>query len=286
MSKPRYLWGTVFFLLGLVIFGYREWSVRSADRLRAASRGETENRLPAMDNELYKSLSWNRYALKREGNTVPLRFFLEKTLSCDPGDYEAITESLKQSAEKSLLLSLESISVEDTFEPVTMQINESEFVHGFSRTVDVPATLGPRQLGLFLCKDSEKVGRCAHKPVVGINELLRENLKQGREGRGAEAPDRIYYFQYVYVDADGAFHLFRQSPIDTAELDTFAGRFPKIFSAQKVETERMNLAKVGLFSRTLASAPLTLKTDGFAVTLPGRDKTRCASVADITEKRK
>ena len=48
----------------------------------------------------------------------------------------------------------------------------------------------------------------------------------------------------------------------------------------------MSLAKVGLFSRTLTSAPLTLKADGFAIALPGRDRTRCASVADINEKRK
>ncbi len=233
------------------------------------------------DPQFHDVLPWNRYETKKRGESSSMRFATEKRYSCNSGDYDAIAGSLKHSEEKNLLLSLESLSVEDGFKPITMKVSEADFLKGFRGKLEIPANVGPRQLALFLCKDSEKIGRCAVKPIADVNQILREVLTANAEPMPAQSPDRIYYFQYVYVDKSGAFHLFRHSPIAKQAIEILSEKLGKEFPKEQVELERMSLAKADLFSRTLASVPLAHKSDGFQIVLPARDNSHCPSVAEL-----
>lgn len=286
MNKTNFFFGAFLVSLGAGIFLFRENSLKQTAILQAPQVASERPVLvtgvpPLMDEEFKEVLPWTRYAPKAQGEKVTMRFVMEKQMSCNFGDYDAIAGNLNRSDEKNLLLSLESLSVEDGFKPINVRISQTEFNKGFAGKLEVPANLGPRQLGLFLCKDSDNIGRCAVKPVADINQVLRENLTQAAETLPAQAPDRIYYFQYVYVDAEGGLNIFRHSPIAKQAIQILSTKFAKTFPADTVELERMSLAKADLFSRTLTSVPLTRRNDGFYVTLPARDNARCPSVAEI-----
>lgn len=291
MSKTNIFFGAFLISLGTAIFLFRENSLRQTAALQETPVEKPRPAIivgvpPMGDEEFRDALPWNHYAPKAKGESLSLRVTTVKKLSCNFGDFDAISGAVKRSEDKSLLLSLESLSVEDGVAPITVKISEAQFAKGFTGSLKIPANLGPRQLGLFLCKDSDNVGRCAVKPVADINQVLRENLVQSAETLPAEAADRIYYFQYVYVDADGGVNIFRHTPIAKQAIEILSNKFGKTFKADRVEAERMSLAKADLFTRTLKSVPLSRKTDGFYITLPGRDNSRCPSVADINKQLK
>lgn len=291
MSKTNILFGAFLISLGAAIFLFRENSLRQAAALLDAPSEKPRPAIivgvpPMGDEEFRDALPWNRYAPKTKGESLSLHVSTAKKLSCNFGDFDAISGAIKRSDDKTLLLSLESLSVEDGVAPITIKISEAQFAKGFTGSLKIPANFGPRQLGLFLCKDSDNVGRCAVKPVADINQVLRENFEQSSQTLPAQAADRIYFFQYVYVDTDGAVNIFRHTPIAKQAIEILSNKFGKTFKANRLEAERMSLAKADLFTRTLKSVPLSHSADGFHVTLPGRDNSRCPSVADINKQLK
>lgn len=273
-------------LLGAGYFMYRAGApsatpLAGGGKATQAVAKHSERFRGVVDSELRKEIPWARMAIPGSGETRTLAVAASLRLGCTEGDFDAVLGDLKRSTPKKLLLTIESLVPEDRFAPIAREVSEAQLRRGLrDLRIELPSK-GPRQLGLFLCKDSDGTGRCAMKPAMDINAVLNENMKAAAKPQPEQARDRIYFFQYLFVDEDGTLATFQNVPVARETFASLGERLATYFPDDKAGAQKKALDRAETLTRTLASVPLRLERGGLALTLPARDAERCPQLAQL-----
>ena len=135
---------------------------------------------------------------------------------CTWGDLDAIQLEMKSTKTPRLLVSVEALGTGGgTIAPVTTDISSFDLEKGFVTTFVLPKFSKPANLVFYLCKDSDRKGKCAGKPAVRPQTVLqsyltpldRETGKRGPAPEEKEASDKIYYYAYVLVNGSTGYTL-------------------------------------------------------------------------------
>jgi hypothetical protein len=146
-----------------------------------------------------------------------LHFSITSEKRCMMGDVDIIKKDLEHSSKPKLLLTLESLVPGDTgFPPVVNEVSIDSLTGGYDVSFVVPEGVNIYHLGLFVCSDSQGLGRCFvnDKQVEDLNNVLNQymmleqkqkyqkdrNLPVNRET--VEAEDRIYFFNYLLINGN------------------------------------------------------------------------------------
>ena len=171
---------TIVILIALVIailgsvFGYRYWT------------GKNE-----------KTAAMDKIEL---GTHLALSFEVEQ--ECQFGDLDVILADLTLSGKLTtddLLVTVEPIvSAGSSFQRVTQRLTGAQIAAGLRMELPVQAIKSTEHLGVFLCRDRKRTGRCNDKSIYDYGQLER-SLQKGGSPK-VRADDKIYFFQYLLAE--------------------------------------------------------------------------------------
>ena len=138
-------------------------------------------------------------------------------------------------------------------------------------------------MGIFLCKDTAAEGRCnsENKEVVDINRMIADSSKGMKEDKKYRAPDRVYYFQYLYLEETAKLRAFQNPEVPDITFEAVNEHLKNARSEQKLAEQQQALGRAKKFQQTLRSLPLE-QGKGFArIVLPAldHDTKHCPKVA-------
>lgn len=194
---------------------------------------------------------------------------------CNYGDLDAIALDANRASPAPLLLTLEplpgSLGVSQSKE-VTLADLEKGFTHDF-----VVESGSGHQLGLYLCLDQGRTGRCGGKRIQPINEIFADYAVAPERLRGTRPPDRVYYFQFLHF---GRGDLITPSKpvfteVENNELQIWAAMSAP--SVDKIAENHRGLAAAQGNIAQLQSMALQSGSGSadLAMVLPHFDKSRC-----------
>ena len=209
------------------------------------------------------------------GTRIPLK--LNSTRRCQIGDLDIIQKdliNLKSKNSGNLILSLEPISEDDnSFSPVFRSININEFVLGFEMFMQIKLYHAPANVGVFICNDISKSGRCRSKEKVNISEFGKKFIPGSIESKKEFPEEKIYYFAHLIVDTDGI--QFPVSELPNSDLDLMKSTLlSNINFAVSLENTFQELTKI---SSTTRSMPLKLSNGAIVIDMPRLDRTTCSA---------
>ena len=150
-----------------------------------------------------------------------LRVKLKITLTgCRLGDWDTILAEQDNSDNPRLLLALEPIGPGSTFPMMAKDITNFDLEKGFTAVFNIPAKTPPTPVAIYICKDSDKTGKCAGKKKVDVGKLMETYVPPFTKGNSTEirdpkdipempkppkATDKIYYFGMLVIDGNKAY---------------------------------------------------------------------------------
>jgi hypothetical protein len=234
------------------------------------------------ESEYLHLIPWETFKLAEDGT---LRISLEARKWCSLGDLDVIALDGKSSENPKFLLSVEPLNPEDaSFKPMVRQISATDFSRGFHTTFKLPHLNKAMQVGLFLCKDSGGQGRCNTdaKEAIDLNRAIYSDSESMKKDKKFRSPDRIYYFQYLYLEGQGTLHSFQNPEVPDITFDAVSGHLKTVTDNQKeAETLQQALGRAKRFQQVLRSMPLEQGSGYARVVLPmmDSDHTHCPKVA-------
>jgi hypothetical protein len=190
------------------------------------------------------------------------RFFplaIQWRIGCGPINYNVLKQQFKAGSMATVLLTIEPIDPAYTsFSPVVYEISEESFFQGAPLMLSLPATTEALELGLFICSDTKKEGRCNTKQAFRAQPADLEGKTQSYAG------DRLYFFSYLIL-ADNALYTLNYSYAGNIYLKL--GDYLKAQFAQTHQAEESVTRVVGL-NKALRPRQLTLNEPMPKITLP------------------
>lgn len=133
------------------------------------------------------------------GSTLDVEVGIER--ECRFGDLDIILADLQMSGPKgkNMLLSVEPIvSTGSKFKPLSVSLSAEDIEFGYKKTFELTLSGQKEHLGVFLCRDREKTGRCNKKAIFDYGKIEESLQKQGSQK--VRNSDKIYFFQYLVVE--------------------------------------------------------------------------------------
>jgi hypothetical protein len=131
---------------------------------------------------------------------IHLKFRIKATKSCRGGDLDAVAGDLRHSSRRRILITLEPLPRGRTLpSKLAQEVREEDLFRNTGRVFSFDVDSGARAVGLYLCKDDAGVGRCSTKRKEDINKPLQFYATH-QDHPGYKAPDRLYYFQPLFLD--------------------------------------------------------------------------------------
>jgi hypothetical protein len=228
-----------------------------------------------------REIPWESFKLSDDGT---LRVSMESRKWCTLGDLDVIALDGKASENPKFLLTVEPLNPEDAgFQPMVRSLTSNDFQKGFRTTFKLPHLNKTMQAGLFLCKDSGNQGRCNTdaKEAIDINRMLSNDSEGMKKNNHFRSPDRIYFFQYLYLEGDHSVRAFQNPDVPDVSFDAVSARLKTASGNAKDEDMLQNaLGRAKRFQQTLRSLPLE-QGGGYArIVLPmmDGDHTHCPKV--------
>jgi len=224
-----------------------------------------------------KEVAWVMRALEGSGERAGFEMVFRPRIEvCREGDLDAIKGDLDLSEVKRVILTIEELVPSDGQVPLySKPVHFSLLERGGNLRVDLPRPAAPRQLGLFICKDSSNTGRCNDKKVMRIDEILMEHQRYGKKEAGVLVDDRVYFFQYFFVDGNGSFATFQNAPVAKETFANLSEKLAQYFPVERLEAERQVLQQAQNTIRKVDSLPLLTEKQGVAALLPGTGGKKC-----------
>jgi len=231
--------------------------------------------------EYLSEVPWKEFRLTERG---ALRIVLQPRLWCTIGDLDAIALDGHLSDNPRFLLTVEPLNPEDTsLPPMTRVLTLKDFQKGMRHEFSLPPLKKGIQLGIFLCKDTAGEGRCNtdSKEVADINRMLADSSKSMKEDKKYRSPDRVYYFQYLYLEESNRLRAFQNPEVPDITFDAVQEQLKKARAERELEAQLRALGRAKRFQQTLRSLPLE-QGNGYAkIVLPLMDHNpkHCPKVA-------
>lgn len=234
-------------------------------------------------------IPWNEFRMADNGS---LRIEMEPRKWCTTGDLDVIAFDGKKTDNPKFLMTVEPLNFDDaSFAPIVHQLTTAELTHGFRFSFKLPSLKKGQQAGIFVCKDSSATGRCntESREVIDLNRALAENREKGEKDKNFKAPDRIYYFQYLYLTENNKVASFMNPEVPDITFDAVNERLKKSdLSAKELEDQQHALGRAKRLQQTLRSLPLE-QGQGFArIVMPQMDgdPKHCPQVAKAANQQK
>lgn len=172
-----------------------------------ASKRPPLDQLLATDREgRRKEIGLRNIKLASTGDKEILRVKTRVKKWCGGGDLNAIALDLKNSDDKTILMSVEPLDGSEG--GFVKKLQPWDLFRSFETEFQVPRSSGkPTQMGFFICKDSKGSGKCSNKPSTDVNKVFFEHTRRGRNAK-YQADDHVYAFQYLLFEGNGSLSVF------------------------------------------------------------------------------
>ena len=196
---------------------------------------------------------------------------------CDEGDFDFIQRDLAKSKHGRLIVSVEPLSAaDDSRLGRRFVVPLQDIIVGKVLTFDLPRTIEPMHLGLFVCKDSTGTGRCLGKDVVSTEALHGDQAHSPDIGVGiaeeavaepvisGEPTDKIYYFSYLLVEQGVVRVLDNQ--MDSGAYQQLEGYLNRMGTGP--DRAQQLVGMISDINRKLSSGGVDLSKEMFEINLP------------------
>ena len=138
--------------------------------------------------------------------------------------------------------------------------------------IKIPRSSEPTLLGVFICKDTKKEGRCAGKKVVDINMVYKEHSPDRNRSHSWRPDDKIYFFQPLIVQEDQVWSL--SWPDIGQNGENLDAGIKYVVKNQGISPELVNRAIV--LDQTIKSEIFKGSCSNYQISLPHYSKKKCA----------
>ena len=226
---------------------------------------------------------------------INIRLGSSEKNGCAWGDLDIIDFELAASKSKGLLVSLEAVDGSGAAQ--TKSILGVDLTKGFVASFAKPST--PGLYGIYVCKDSDKKGRCVGKPAAQPHTLLNQYLhtgpavpkpKVGPDGKelpnateptlAGEPGDKIYYFAPISVEKSAVTVV--ATSVADAEYTALESKL-KAAGAKDVST---SLSQAKSISKTLHSVQPEFDGTRLVANLPRLNKSECSMNRSLSKVKK
>lgn len=198
---------------------------------------------------------------------------------CHLGDWDAIATERDNSDNPKILLSLEPLASDSAIKPEVKDISAFDLKKGYTAIFNAPKVNAPTPFALYICKDSDNVGKCSGKPKMDIQKVLEIYMptvpKDNQLTHIPEFPDppkasdKIYYFGFVVMGKTNIYSL-KQEAIEKNQ----AAIGKELAQIGVPEAEKV-FQEVRLLDATLKSAHPSLEDGALNISLPHLDVAAC-----------
>lgn len=193
---------------------------------------------------------------------------------CYLGDMEAIILESGWSRDSNVRISIESLVPNDTFVATSLvsitKLQTSLATFSFT----LPKIQQSTPMGLFICKDTARTGRCSDKSVEKFDELFaRYNpLKHPEQlNPKSDIKDKSYFFGHLVAYNDSIAVTSGEFTEETAKV------IDQDLSHYRPEERAAVMSTMQALHKTLGSLPLTSDDTGVRITLPSMASEGCSS---------
>ncbi len=221
---------------------------------------------------------------KKEIDTIKVGSSLDVAIEiereCRFGDFDIMLADLNMSGPmgNDLLLSVEPIvPTKSEFKPVYVKLSVPDIEFGYKKTFALSLPKQREHLGVFLCRDRDKKGKCNSKEIFDYGQI--EESLQNEGSLKIRKADKIYFFQYLYAEND-ELHFLTDNVESLKEAFAAVDRITSTVANASLREEIKKKAKK-LFD-ALGSYVVTKKPEKNKLTLQvmlaKMDKTKCSDL--------
>ncbi len=192
----------------------------------------------------------NMLTMPLKGNSLRLKLSVPSTTNCSVGDWDAIQQELRFSPDRRLLVSLEGFAGSD-LKPLSKDIGSFDLSKGFVAAFDLPKITKPTPVAIYVCKDTDKTGKCSGKPPISINKIWEAYSQPYPKDPNqkylmptptpAKPSDKIYLFGFLVLTPDAVYAVkpeLRKKGSNEALIEADLGKlgvadFKKVFAEFK-----------------------------------------------------
>ena len=204
--------------------------------------------------------------LKKKVNGAVLKLKFRNTARCVIGDLDIIENDLKNDTAADLILTLEELGGKGGNIAGKARLTLDEIKGKGLVSLDLSTAKSPAVFGLYICKDSERVGRCSQKTIVIPGSTEKEVFQSQKP------QDNVYFFAPVILDGD-SISFVRQSlkePLYYPKLAEYIGkRLGSVDSAEQITRV------VQAINETILSATVQVEGSEAVIDLPKSDVSSC-----------
>ena len=208
-----------------------------------------------------------KLSLKQSSLHRVLSISLEPDVGCHLGETDAIEMDQALSPGDKILLSVESLTNNESFTPQVRRVSLVELQRGLQLELKLPDVPDYAHLGLFLCKDSKGRHSCLGKAAIDPADIVIANIR-GAAGNTFVPPDRIYFFAYLLLDKNGNLTIPSQSQWQDEPFQAMAQELSKdVPRGNRPESILRALFLARQISLALSPASVTVSSSSLHVTL-------------------
>ena len=200
----------------------------------------------------------------QSGFKVVVRF--EPFAVCHVGDLNAIFHDFRQTTANRVLITLEPL--DGKRKALGAQVSLENLKLGFEKVFTLPASGTSDIMGIFICSDAKRTGRCAGKRPLDINGSF---LAPGKK-RPAYA-DKIYIFNLALI-TDKTIRFITEAPIPAMVLTQLKEQ--KQLQALGSEKSGKWLDYAQKLTESLRSYPVEVRGNALIIKMPYLNKAKCA----------
>ena len=204
-----------------------------------------------------------------------LKVRLVSTPRCVMGDFEAIVYDRIGSPDSGIVFSVEPVLEDDkSFAGSTQVVTDPARILSGAEIgmLEVPYSDTPKIYGIYICKKSAPEETCRSKPVMPINDILKEHSTDNKPPKRFFR-DRTYFFAFVLTAGEQAF-------VSKAEFNPEMKDLIYSFLRTRVLDEpRFEEIFQTIWKRikVLGPYPLGATPDSVTVSIPRYDRDKCAN---------
>lgn len=226
---------------------------------------------------------------KKGENMLPLQLKTQKV--CSFGDFDALYLDASYSEYPLTLLTLEDLSAGKSklYDSVILSNPKQDFLKrvtsekGYSYELKLGKIAKPTVLGIYLCLDSKKEGRCHNKSYEDINDVIKRYDVKEKIAASYRSTDKIYFFSFFVINEGEIYY-----PLDSFTEPQYEKLAKFLQYAIKGDVsslvKRIKELNDVLNSEPLGKAQLTEGGEdrfrGFSISFPKMDQEKCIKGAD------
>ncbi len=223
-----------------------------------------------------EKIPWKKMALAGTPGNQQLYFKLEARGWCGFGDLDLMKIDNQYSENKNFTLSIEPLSADSKMEPIQKNFRLDEVERGISFAVPIPELGSVGQLGLFICRSSKTPIRCQSEAPIDFNKVMQAEIQsKGRAMASTASLDRIYYFQYLFIEKNQGLLSFDNPMVNEKAFTAVENYLER--SGEKSTGQKESVQNAQRFTAALRSLPLEYEGNTIRLVLPmkGGDEKNC-----------